>query len=119
MFGFGKKSKKTTDPKANEIVSYTMGTIIDMTRLDPTLMPNEARDAILVNVLKQGCAENKFDFCAVYMIQFAAILHGAQNQEGSDRVFQACASFISQNKEKMTEEFYNKIYAVIQLGAPK
>ena len=70
MFGFGKKNKMVKG-----VVGYTMHTIANMTRLDPTQLPDDLRDKILQYTLtKAEDVDDKYDFCANYMIAFALFL---------------------------------------------
>jgi hypothetical protein len=119
MFGFGKK--KTVTKMPDEPVAYTMLAIANMTKLDPTALPNELRDAIMKSTLisSKECT-NKYDFCANYMIGFALVLHGVAQgqkdagwQEKSDRVLQAAANFLAIEKANITKPTYDKLQAFI------
>ena len=79
-----------------------------MTNLDPTKLPNEVRDAILLRALQNsGHTDNKYDFCANYMIALAFVLHGMNQRADSDKVLQASISFVSNEKENMTASIYD------------
>ena len=119
MFGFGKKNKATKMP--DDPVSYTMLAIANMTKLDPTGLPNELRDSIMKSTLvASGDCSNKYDFCANYMIAFSLVLHGVAKgrneagwQEKSDRVLQAAANFMEIEKTNMTKPIYDKLKAFL------
>ena len=113
MFGFGKK--KTASKMPDDPVAYTMLAIANMTKLDPSALPNDLRDSIMKNAMvrSQDC-KNKYDFCANYMIAFAVVLHGIAKgrnetgwQEKSDRVLNAAFNFVEIEKSNITQSTYD------------
>ena len=121
MFGFGKKNKENKMVKG--VVGYTMHTIANMTRLDPTQLPDDLRDKILQYTLtKAEDVDDKYDFCANYMIAFALFLDGlakGQNsagwQEKADRALQAAIDFVNIEQSNINKKTQDQLSMAVDL----
>jgi hypothetical protein len=119
MFGFGNNKNDKANKKAEEKIYYTMKVIGEMTNLDPTKLPNDLRDTILLHALQSsGHTDNKYDFCASYMIALASVLHGMKRRTESDKVLQASISFVSNKKENITASIYNECQLIFDKCNP-
>ena len=111
MFGFGKK--KAAEQKASEFLSYTLQIIGSKTGLDPLRLEQDLSDEILLSALREtGSMDNKYDFCANYMIAFLMVLVGFSKNDKSwtdrgNKVLFAAIDYTESHKHKMSEDAYN------------
>ena len=110
MFGFG---KKTSDQKASAFLSYTLQIIRSKTGLDPLRLEQGLSDEILLSALREtGSMDNKYDFCANYMIAFLMVLVGFSKNDKSwtdrgNKVLFAAIDYTESHEHKMSEDAYN------------
>ena len=82
MFGFGKK--KAAEQKASDFLSYTLHEIGNRTGLDPLRLEQDLSDEIVKSAMMgSGSMDNKYDFCANYMIAFIMVLVGFSKNDKS------------------------------------
>ena len=116
MFGFGKK--KAAEQKASDLLSYSMQVIGSMTGLDPLRLEQDLSDQILMSALRDTRSmDNKYDFCANYMVGFLMVLVGFSKDDKSwhdrgNKVLFAAIDYTESHKHKMSEDTYNKCLLV-------
>lgn len=116
MFGFGKK--KAATQKATDLLSYTLEVIGSMTGLDPLRLPQDLTDEILkLAMIESRSMNNKYDFCANYMVAFLMVLVGLSKNDKSwtdrgNKVLFAAIEYTESHEHKMSEDTFNQCLLV-------